>query len=116
MSMKNQRFRSKCKNAARAFGAALDREASLRVHVAALICLIIVLASSHTPLVWCGILLSFAVLVICLELINSAVEAFCDHVSPGLHPEIAFVKDCASASVLIASIGSLVAFGLYILS
>jgi undecaprenol kinase/diacylglycerol kinase (ATP) len=38
--------------------------------------------------------------VIALEMINSAIEKFCDHVNPQVHPTIKFVKDIAAGAVL----------------
>lgn len=47
-------------------------------------------------------------LVISLEMINSAIERFCDMVTTDFHPGIKIIKDVAAGAVLVASIFSLV--------
>ena len=47
-------------------------------------------------------------LVISLEMINSAIERYCDLVTTDFHPGIKVIKDVAAGAVLIASITSLV--------
>ena len=57
--------------------------------------------------------------VIALELINTAIEAVVDLVSPEYHPVAKVAKDIASAAVLTSGVGGLIAglviFGAYIL-
>ena len=47
-------------------------------------------------------------LVISLEMINSAIERFCDLVTTDFHPSIKIIKDVAAGAVLVASITSLI--------
>ena len=47
-------------------------------------------------------------LVISLEMINSAIEKFCDMITTDFHPGVKIVKDVAAGAVLVASITSLV--------
>lgn len=47
-------------------------------------------------------------LVISLEMINSAIENFCDLVTTDFHPGIKIIKDVAAGSVLVASLFSLI--------
>ena len=47
-------------------------------------------------------------LVISLEMINSAIEKYCDLVTTDFHPGIKIIKDIAAGAVLVASIMSLV--------
>lgn len=47
-------------------------------------------------------------LVISLEMINSAIERYCDLVTMDFHPRIKIIKDVAAGAVLVASITSLV--------
>lgn len=47
-------------------------------------------------------------LVISLEMINSAIERYCDLVTTDFHPRIKTIKDVAAGAVLVASITSLV--------
>lgn len=47
-------------------------------------------------------------LVISLEMINSAIERFCDMVTTDFHPGVKIIKDVAAGAVLVASIFSLI--------
>ena len=47
-------------------------------------------------------------LVISLEMINSAIERYCDLVTTDFHPGIKVIKDVAAGAVLMASITSLI--------
>lgn len=47
-------------------------------------------------------------LVISLEMINSAIEKYCDLVTTDFHPGIKTIKDVAAGAVLVASLTSLV--------
>jgi diacylglycerol kinase (ATP) len=45
-------------------------------------------------------LIGVVLLVLCVELLNTAIEKLCDHVTPSHHPEIGAIKDVASAAAL----------------
>jgi len=47
-------------------------------------------------------------LVISLEMINSAIEKYCDLFTTDFHPRIKVIKDVAAGAVLVASLMSLV--------
>lgn len=47
-------------------------------------------------------------LVISLEMINSAIERYCDLVTTDFHPGIKIIKDVAAGAVLVASVMSLI--------
>ena len=47
-------------------------------------------------------------LVISLEMVNSAIEKYCDLVTTDFHPGIKVIKDVAAGAVLVASLMSLV--------
>lgn len=59
------------------------------------------------PLWWAATALASAA-VLAAELLNTAIEALADHLSPELHPQIRIVKDCAAAAVFVSVIGALV--------
>ena len=44
--------------------------------------------------------------VVAAELINTAIEVLCNHVTPQHHPAIKQVKDIAAAAVLVVSAGA----------
>lgn len=66
---------------------------------------------------WLGVnplpVLLFAALVLALELMNTALEALTDLVSPVHHPLAKAAKDAAAAAVLLASLLALLT-GLYL--
>ena len=62
---------------------------------------------SITPYQWLLVLFCIG-LVISLEMLNSAIEIFCDMVTTDFHPKIKIIKDVAAGAVLVASIASLV--------
>jgi diacylglycerol kinase len=45
-------------------------------------------------------------LVMAAEMFNTAIEAFCNCISPGTLPAIKIVKDVAAGAVLVTAIGS----------
>jgi undecaprenol kinase len=58
------------------------------------------------PLWWAAVMLA-STGVLAAELLNTAIEALADHLSPEQHPQIRVVKDCAAAAVMIAVTGAL---------
>ena len=62
---------------------------------------------SITPYQWLLVLFCIG-LVISLEMINSAIEIFCDMVTTDFHPGIKIIKDVAAGAVLVAAIASLI--------
>ncbi len=92
--------------AARGVGAALRTEPHLRFHAAAtlaVVVLAVVLPLSGTD----RALLAVAIGVVwTAELVNTALEALVDLVSPGLDPVAGRVKDVAAGAVLVAAAAS----------
>ena len=82
-------------------------EASFRLEVSlALILFPLGIWLGHGPIekvLLCGSLL----LVLAIELLNSAMEALVDHVCPDIHPMAERAKDMGSAAVFIAMLGVL---------
>ncbi|MDM7324796.1 MAG: diacylglycerol kinase [Thermus sp.] len=66
---------------------------------------------------WLGVspapVLLISALVLSLELLNTALEALADAVSPVYHPLVKRAKDTAAAAVLLASVTALL-LGLYL--
>ena len=58
------------------------------------------------PLWWAAVMLASAG-VLAAELLNTAIEALADHLSPDFHPQIRIVKDCAAAAVCVAVCGAI---------
>lgn len=87
---------------------AFARESSFRVHVWTLTATMVVLVAIRPAPVWWAAIAIVAVLVLALEMLNSALEGLIDLLHPAIHPEIKVVKDMASAAVLVAGIGAIV--------
>jgi len=61
------------------------------------------------------VLVTFSSLVVCLEMINSALEKLADAVHPDWSEQVGFAKDLAAGAVLV-SIGAATAAGLPVFS
>ena len=98
---------------------AFRSQRSLRIEslIAGLI-VVIGFALDISRLEWVIVIISIF-FIIGLELVNTAIEAVVDLVSPEYHPVAKAAKDVASAAVLTSAVGGLVAglviFGAYIL-
>lgn len=84
----------------------LRSEPNGRIHLAATV-IVVVLAiwQRCTATEWA--LLTFAMsLVWVAEMLNSAVEKIMDHLHPGRHDAVKWIKDVAAGAVLVAAIGA----------
>jgi undecaprenol kinase len=59
------------------------------------------------------VLVCCTMLVLSLEMLNTAIEKLCDLVMAGFHPQVKIIKDVAAGAVLVSAAGSGVA-GLFI--
>lgn len=83
-----------------------DRNGKIQL-VIGLTAIILGFTVSLSSIQW--ILVLFCIgLVISLEMINSAIEKYCDLVTTNFHPGIKIIKDVAAGAVLVASITSLI--------
>jgi diacylglycerol kinase len=57
-------------------------------------------------------LLILILLVLCMEILNTALEKFTDLLKPRLHHYVSYIKDIMAGGVLITAIGALVGGGL----
>jgi undecaprenol kinase len=86
--------------------AAWRDEPNLRIHTALGLAVAVAAAVLRLP-PWAWALLALAVAgVIATELLNAAVEAVVDLVSPEEHPLAKRAKDVAAAGVLVAALGA----------
>ena len=98
---------------------AFSSQRSLRIEsIIAGFIVVIGFALGISRLEWVIVIISIS-FVIGLELVNTAIEAVVDLVSPEYHPVAKVAKDIASAAVLTSGVGGLIAglviFGAYIL-
>lgn len=96
--------------------AAFAQESSIRLQLLATVALIAILFAVRAPLIWWGLCMAAAGLVIIAELFNSALEALADGVHPDLHPKIRVAKDMAAAAVFVAACVAAVIGALFLLS
>lgn len=89
-------------------GYALKTQQNFRIH---LVVLALTLAAGYffgiSRMEWLLVILC-AMLVLVLELTNTAIEYLCDLVTTELHPGIKIIKDVAAAAVLVAAAGSVI--------
>ncbi len=80
------------------------QERNIRIQLTVAIAVIITAANfnvSNTE--WIAVLFSIA-LVLCMEMLNTAIEKLCDTVEQAYHPSIKIVKDVSAGAVLFASL------------
>ena len=93
---------SAVRNSMRGLGAAFRSERAVRQEI-----LILALSVPAALLIssdlWVRVaLVGTVLLTLAVELLNTAVEKLCDHVTPERHPRIGTVKDIGSAAVFCA--------------
>ncbi|MFT3666265.1 diacylglycerol kinase [Piscinibacter sp.] len=114
MEHKNLSFRQRLGFAMNGIRAAYRTEKSLRVQAVAALLLLPFLAATRPSALWCAVLVAMAAFVVCLELVNTAVESVLDKLHPGKDEAIGFAKDCLAGAVLVASLASVLVFLLYV--
>ena len=89
-------------NSWRGLVAAAKSEAAMREELVTL-ALAVPLAFVVTPLAWKRLaLIGVILLLIVVELLNTAIEKLADHVTATHHPDIGRIKDMSSAAVGVA--------------
>jgi diacylglycerol kinase (ATP) len=93
------------------FSAALTNEDAFRQE--ALLAAILIPLSFFLPVEWTGraLMIASVLLVLIVELLNSAIEAIVDRVSLDRHPLSKRAKDVGSAAVLFALLNVIVIWG-----
>ncbi len=86
---------------------ALRTERSVRFEVVVLVLVLVALAVLRPGPVWWAAAALASSGVLAAELLNTAIEALADHLSPEFHPRIRVVKDCAAAAVFVSVVGAL---------
>jgi diacylglycerol kinase (ATP) len=112
--VKNKSFIRRLGFALQGIGAGLRAESSLRQQAAATVLVLAVLVWRRPAPLWWALLLMNCGAVLASELLNSALEAALDHLSPQLHPAVKRAKDCAAGAVLVLSLTALAAFAAFL--
>lgn len=113
---KNLQFLKRVSFAWNGITQAFKKESSLRIQGACAILLFLACLYLQPSTVWCAVFVAMSVLVISLEMVNSAVEAVLDKAYPEHDTTVGFVKDCLAGAVLIASGGALLVFIIFLYS
>ena len=92
------------KHASRGIIDAYRRERHMRFHFfAAILVVLAAIVLNINAMEWIAILIVIGCML-ALEMMNSAIEAVVDKVSPEIHPIAKYVKDVAAGAVLIMAI------------
>lgn len=87
---------------------AVKEQLNVQIHLLAVAVVTIAGFYFHiTTSEWCWVVLCFG-MVLCAEMMNSAVESIVDLVSPGYHPLAGKAKDIAAGAVLVTAIAAAV--------
>jgi diacylglycerol kinase (ATP) len=87
-------------NSMRGLSLALRSERAVRQE-AVVLAVAVPAAALLANTLWIAVaLIGVVLLVLCVELLNTAIEKLCDHVTPTRHAEIGAIKDVASAAAL----------------
>lgn len=92
--------------ALRGIGFCIKEERNFRIHVTAVVTVLIFSWLYGLPKIQYPSLILILILVPALEAVNSAVERVVDLASPNRNPLARVAKDAASGAVLLAAVGS----------
>ena len=94
-----KRLFSATKNSLRGLGYAIRTEPAVREEVIVLALAIVVGLFIAPSAAWYVAMIAALLVVLAVELLNTAVEKLGDHVSPQQNPKIGMIKDFGSAAV-----------------
>jgi undecaprenol kinase len=106
--MKNRPLHERMGFALKGLRTALGTEASVRTELLSLAGWLIVLCWLRPAPVWWALSLLAMLLIITVELLNSALEVAIDRLHPEQHPAIGAAKDMAAAAVMLSVVAGLV--------
>lgn len=109
--MKNQPFHRRLGFALSGLRECWRTERSFRTQSAAGLLALATLPVLRPAPVWWALVALAVMLVLALELVNSAFERLIDHLHPEREHEIGLIKDMAAGGVLLLSFGALAVAG-----
>ncbi len=87
-------------------GVLFHEEPNARIHaICAVLVVVLGFVLQISLMEWVAVVVSIG-LVIAFELMNSAIEVFCNHVTPEQNRTIKKIKDLSAAAVLISAIAA----------
>ena len=105
--MKNRPLHERLGFALAGLRAGLACEASVRTEAAVLVVWIGVLSWLRPAPIWWALSIGSMLLIIAVELLNSALEAVVDRLHPERHPAIGMAKDMAAGAVFLLVLAGL---------
>lgn len=94
-----QRLLAATRNTLRGLAVALRTEPAFRQEVAVLVIALPAGLFVAPGVGWYAAMIGSLLVVLAVELLNTATEKLADHVTPGQHPDIGRIKDYGSAAV-----------------
>ena len=95
-------------HAAGGIGHAFRSETNFRIHVLAMALVVALGVVLHISAMEWLFVAGCSMLVLSMELVNTAIENVCDLISTEYNPLIKIIKDVAAAAVLVSAAGSIV--------
>ena len=116
MNFKDQSFSQSVKNACQGIHTAITSQRNIKIQILLMIATIITgMILSFSNIEWIIIILA-SMIIIGLEMINTAIEYTIDMIChKEFHPIAKKVKDISAGAVLIASLGTLIIGGIIVL-
>jgi diacylglycerol kinase len=87
---------------------AFRSEANFRIHVLAMALVVALGVVVHISAMEWLFVAGCSMLVLSMELVNTAIENVCNLISEEYHPLIKIIKDVSAGAVLVSAIGSIV--------
>lgn len=112
--MKNQTFFKRFQFAWSGIRTTFGSETSFRQQLLAAMGAYSLLIITHAQMFWWVAFTMVIVLVLALELVNTALEILIDRLHPEQHESIKKTKDCLAGAVLVACFGALILLGSYL--
>lgn len=97
-----QRLYDAALNSLRGLSSAAKSESALRQELAALLLSFVVAPFVAPNIAWGVAMVGVVLFILVIELLNTAIEKFADHVTPERHVAIGTIKDIGSGAVLCA--------------
>ncbi|MHA6727848.1 diacylglycerol kinase [Chryseobacterium sp. A301] len=105
--MNNKTFLSSLKNALNGLQHAVRTERNLQIELFAFALNLVFIVIFDLTYVEIAILLLVCAIVLCMELLNTALEKMADFIEPKWNDKIGLIKDLAAGAVLLASLFAL---------
>jgi len=109
----HKKFWHSFRYAAQGIASAFKSELNMKVHSALAVVILTAAALFRIPASGWILLLLAITLVLTTELLNTAIEAVVDLVSPGVHPLAKRAKDIAAGAVLLTAVFAVIT-GIYV--